>query len=103
MQYFLPLGSHPPDFLGIPASARNYSHQSAFSETLRAEPPKVPGILVNTWKELLRLLQGKQLTSLLLQHMLTAMLTETDPSSLHSVTLAAWLRLVLLYESSNCE
>ena len=63
----------------------------------------MPGVVVDVWKELLRLLQGKQLTSLLLQHMLTAMLSETDPSSLSSMMLAAWLRLVLLYEAANCE
>ncbi|KAK7107055.1 ribosomal biogenesis protein LAS1L-like [Littorina saxatilis] len=85
----------------LPTEQQLNSYHANLDETLRAEPPKVPGILINVWKELLRLLQSRQLTSLLLQHMVTVMLAEPDPASLNSMMLAAWLRLILLYQTSN--
>ncbi|KAK7480685.1 hypothetical protein BaRGS_00028053 [Batillaria attramentaria] len=65
-------------------------------DTLQAEPPKVPSVLINIWRSLLRLLQSRQLTGLLLQHLLKSLLSRTDVNSVHSRLLAAWLRLILL-------
>lgn len=79
------------------------TYSVTLEDTLNCEPPKVPGVLVNIWRSLLRLLQSRQLTGLLLQHLLKALLSETDTSLLHSRLIAAWLRLILLYELYNFE
>ncbi|KAL8562453.1 hypothetical protein ACOMHN_008597 [Nucella lapillus] len=71
-------------------------------ETLRADLPKVPGVVIKIWKAVLRLVQGRQLTGLLLQHMVTRVVGgEGDPASLHRLAMAAWLRLILLHHTSN--
>ncbi|XP_076445295.1 uncharacterized protein LOC143283098 [Babylonia areolata] len=85
----------------LPTEQQLNAYNVNVDETLRADLPRVPDVVISMWKEVLQLVQGKQLTTLLLQHMVTTMVGGTDPSSLHSLTLRAWLRLVLLYHTSN--
>ncbi|XP_025099005.1 ribosomal biogenesis protein LAS1L-like isoform X2 [Pomacea canaliculata] len=85
----------------IPTEEQLLAYKVNLEDTLNAELPKVPDILISIWKSLLRSVQSRQLTSLLLQHILMTLVGQPDHASLHSKALAAWLHLILSYETAN--